>query len=298
MMRDLSRPQPDSVDGAAHISEFVRELSLSIIELQKVTPSTLTEENKEVAQHLKTQKRKLYADTMKKLRQMGINSNLSVDTLVKQDGLSTILSSLPLVPEMDNIGRSAEFNLHKVLNIMPQVRAVYKEHSSDLTPNDVTKSIGYIEGLLYVSIRQRSVLSKAAQNFKSIKAPMTLFSNLCQSAEGQISWVSDEQIEKTKSLQPNFRWLAAMLKDWSGYRLRASQAREDQRIKRAGAWNAGVGLPNYKISQIHSTNYRNCPSTFNLNLTESGITRRRPASLIYRPFSKTGSITMPLRGQC
>ncbi|KAI0577697.1 MDN1 AAA ATPase containing von Willebrand factor type A (vWA) domain protein [Pyrenophora tritici-repentis] len=211
MMRNLAVPRTESVDGASHISDFIAELSSSIIELQKATPTTLTEENKASVQHLKTQKRKLYADTMKELRQMGINSNLSVDTLAKQDELSTILSTIPLVKGGEDTGRAAEYHLHKALNIMPQVRAVTREHSGDLTANDVARSIGYLEGLLHASIRQRTVLSKAAQSLELAKVPVSLVKSLCQTEHGKITWMSEQQAGVTSSLQPQLRWLAAML---------------------------------------------------------------------------------------
>jgi midasin len=212
LMRRLTIPKIETVDGASYISELITELTTEIVELQKGTPTTLTEDNKESVQHLKTQKRKLYADTMKTLRQMGVNSNLSVDTLAKQDELSIILSTMPLVKGDEQTGRVAEYYLHKALNIMPQVRAVIREHSADLTPNDVTRSIGYLEGLLHVSIRQRSVLSKAAQSFEQINTPMSIIANMCQTEHGQLECVSEQQVEATGSLQPQLRWLAAMLK--------------------------------------------------------------------------------------
>ncbi|KAF1847542.1 P-loop containing nucleoside triphosphate hydrolase protein [Cucurbitaria berberidis CBS 394.84] len=191
MMRSLSMPRSDAVESAAFITDLITDL----------TNSMLTEENKETVQHLKTQKRKLYADTMKTLRQMGVNSNPSVDTLVKQDTLSTILTSLPFAARADEgYGSAAEYYLHKALNIMPQVRAVYKEHS------------GYIEGLLHISIRQRGVLIKAAHNLQNITAPISIIQNLSQSTQDQLFWVSQQQLEATELLQPSLRWLAAMLK--------------------------------------------------------------------------------------
>ncbi|KAF1937408.1 midasin [Clathrospora elynae] len=212
MMRNLAAPKTDTADGASYISELITELSSSMVELQKATPTTLTEENKESVQQLKTQKRKLYADIMKELRLMGVNSNLSVDTLAKQDDLSTVLSTIPLVKGNEETGRAAEYYLHKALNIMSQVRAVYREHSGDLTPNDVARSIGYLEGLLYVSIRQRNVLSKAAQSFRGIEAPMSVVADLCQTEHGQLAWASEQQVEVSGSLQPQLRWLVSMLK--------------------------------------------------------------------------------------
>ncbi|RAR03021.1 midasin [Stemphylium lycopersici] len=211
MMRNLTTPKTDTVDGASYIADFISELSSSIVELQKATPTTLTEENKASVQHLKTQKRKLYADTMKELRQMGINSNLSVDTLAKQDELSTILSTMPLVQGGQDIGRAAEYHLHKALNVMAQVRAVTREHSGDLTPNDVARSIGYLEGLLYASIRQRGVLSKAAQSLEQIRSPLSTIAELSHPDLGELSWIHEHQSDSTSSVQPQLRSLAAML---------------------------------------------------------------------------------------
>ncbi|KAF2821352.1 midasin [Ophiobolus disseminans] len=213
LMRNLSTPSVNTVDGASYIHDFVSELAASIVELQKATPSILNEENKESVQHLKTQKRKLYADTMKELRLMGVNSNLSIDTLAKQDELSTILSTIPTVRVTGNVlGDVADYHLHKALNVMPQVRAVAREHSGDLTPNDVVKSISYLEGLLSITLRQRSVLSKAARHLDDIKAPMLLVENLIAASQSQLSWVSHQDVDATKDVQPNLRWLAAMFK--------------------------------------------------------------------------------------
>ncbi|KZM18978.1 ATPase [Ascochyta rabiei] len=213
MMRNLSLPSEDSIDGAAYIEELITSITMSIVELQKATPSTLTEDNKAKVQQLKTQKRKLYADTMKELRQMGVKSNLSVDTLVKQDELSTVLSTLPLVQNVGvACGRVAEGRLHQALNIMPQVRAVTREHSGDLTSNDVTKSIGYIEGLLHISIKQRGVLSRASQALEASKAPLAVVANLWQPDDCQLVVAASQQDEATRSLQPSLRWLVAALK--------------------------------------------------------------------------------------
>ena len=213
LMRNLSAPTNKVIDGATYIEELITSTTASIIELQKATPSTLTEDNKAEVQQLKTQKRKLYADTMKELRQMGIKANLSVDTLVKQDELSTIMSTLPLVQDAGvGCGRIAEGYLHQALNIMPQVRAVSKEHSGDLTSNDVAKSIGYIEGLLHVSIRQRITLSRASRAFETIKTPLAVIINLWQNDSGQLLGATLEEIEAFRSLQPSLRWLVAALK--------------------------------------------------------------------------------------
>ncbi|KAL5115386.1 AAA ATPase midasin [Pleosporales sp. CAS-2024a] len=224
LMHNLATPAANTVDGAVHVSELITELVTSIVELQKATPSMLTEENKEVVQHLKTQKRKVYADTMKELRQMGVSSNVSMDTLYKQYDLAVIFSTTPLVKDVSPaLGTTAEYYLHKALHIMPQVRRISKEHSSDLTANDIAKSIGYLEGLLHVTLKQRNVLSNASRRFEKIKGLMSIVQNFSAAAQRQLSWVPQENAKKIADVSPKLRWLAVMLK--TGAHIISSQAK-------------------------------------------------------------------------
>lgn len=224
LMRNKTICSVNTVDGASYIDNFVTELNASIIELQKETPSILTEENKNSVQHLKTQKRKLYADTMRELRQMGVNSNLSMDSLFKQDELSTILSTIPSVQGCGGrFGSAADYYLHQTLNIMPQVRAVSKEHSGDLTPNDVAKSIGYLEGLLHLTIRQRTVLNRGSRQLEGISIPSSLIKSLVKLAPSPIYCLPQQQHDDFKDIQPKLRWLSAILK--TGADLVSAQAK-------------------------------------------------------------------------
>lgn len=224
MMRNLSSPSVNIVDGAKYIDNFITELEASIIELQKATPGVLTEENKENVQHLKTQKRKLYADTMKELRQMGVRPNLSMDILAKQDELSTVLARLAsLSDKQSGFAKGAECFLHKALSIMDQVREVSKEHSGDLTPNDVARSIGYIEGLLHVAIRQRSVLSCAQETAEALQAPAVQAAEL--SAQSQEPLARIGALDYTGANPPHAKlaWVSVMLK--TGADITAAQAK-------------------------------------------------------------------------
>ncbi|PVI05602.1 midasin [Periconia macrospinosa] len=214
MMRKLSSPSNESLNGAEYIDSFITDLETSIVQLQKATPNLLTDDNKSEVQHLKTQKRKLYADTMKELRQMGIKSNLSSDVLARQDELSTVLASLPVLSVLtglDNVGKGAELFLHKALNIMSQVRDLAKEHSGDLTNNDVIRSIGYIEGLLHATIKQRGMLNNATISLNELHLPETSIVALCAIPEQKVESVPGSQVEATASLRPSLSWLRAML---------------------------------------------------------------------------------------
>jgi midasin len=224
LMCNMSCPSVDVIDGAKYIDSFITDLEASITELQKATPSVLTEENKETVQHLKTQKRKLYADTMKELRQMGVQSNLSMDVLAKQDELAIVLARLPtLTGDAGQQAKGAEYFLHKSLSIMTQVREIAKEHSGDLTGNDVARSVGYIEGLLHVVIRQRGLLSRARAGAQGLQGPAVQVGSLCSEDHDALVSLSEEQTKGARALRSDVSWLSVMLK--FGAEITAAQAK-------------------------------------------------------------------------
>ncbi|KAJ4356534.1 AAA ATPase midasin [Didymosphaeria variabile] len=209
MMRRMTIPNTETIDGAIYIDSFIVDLESSIVELQKATPTTLTEETKVTVQHLKTRKRKVYADTMKELRQMGVKANLSTELLARQDELSTVLSALPLVGAGQ--GSGAEFFLHKALSMMEQVRGMAKEHHGDLTSNDIMRSIGYLEGLLHASIRQRSLLSKATNTLTRLQVPISKIVQLSAMHEQNVVRVTTAQVAAGATVRPSISWLCAIL---------------------------------------------------------------------------------------
>lgn len=211
LMRRLTTPNTEAMDSAVYIESFIDDLESSIVELQKATPTTLTEETKVAVQHLKTRKRKVYADTMKELRQMGVKANLSTDQLARQEDLSTVLAALPVV----GAGQT-EYFLHKALSIIDQVRGIAKEHHGDLTGNDVTRSIGYLEGLLHTSVRQRGFLSKASNMLAQVQGPVLKANEFCATHEQDVVRVSTAKVDATATVRPSLSWLCAILDTGAG----------------------------------------------------------------------------------
>ena len=209
LMSKMTIPGADVLDAATYIESFIVDLESQAVELQKATPSTLTEENKMTVQHLKTRKRKLYADTMKELRQMGVKANLSTDLLARQDELSTVLTSLPAIEAKH--GSSSELFLYKALSIMDQVRDVAREHHGDLTSNDVMRSIGYLEGLLHASTRQRALLSKASKTLLQFQSPLKRVKQLSDLHDQTVIRVPEQQCTTMGMVKPQASWLSTML---------------------------------------------------------------------------------------
>ncbi|RYP12079.1 hypothetical protein DL765_007494 [Monosporascus sp. GIB2] len=159
IMSKLSCTPITAIDAVGIIDAFLSNLSSSALELRKETPAILTDDNKNFVKHLKSRKRKLFAETLKETRRMGFKYNLGTDVLATQNSLSAVLATskdLSTPSSADLCG--AEYFFHKILDLAPRVRSAAQNHSDDLTSAEVDRSIGVIEGILHVVLDQRREL--------------------------------------------------------------------------------------------------------------------------------------------
>ncbi|KAG6208854.1 hypothetical protein E4U35_007989 [Claviceps purpurea] len=182
VMRKIAYSPEVSSNVSNLVLEFVTELNESMAELRKETPSVLNDENKDQVKHLKTRKRKLFADTLRDLRAMGLQHNLSQDKLGDQSSLSVVLSNLAALSsattEAGAAAKEAEYLLHKTLDIAPRAREASREHSEDLSSAEAVRSVGFVEGLLHFVLSQRRSLGTVSKQRDSLRQTMTQFKNL------------------------------------------------------------------------------------------------------------------------
>lgn len=158
------------------MDDFVTNLHDAAAELRKETPTTLTEENKSLVKHLKTRKRKLFADTLKSMRQMGLPFNLGQDRLVDQDSAAKIFAAVPPVQLAgDSSASAADYYFEKVVDLLPRVRDAAREHSEELTPAEVGRSVGFVEGILYLLLTQRKQLARAVRGLHDLQRTVQYF---------------------------------------------------------------------------------------------------------------------------
>ncbi|UKZ77768.1 hypothetical protein TrVFT333_005494 [Trichoderma virens FT-333] len=170
---EVTSSVPQSLDA------YLSSLEESMAELKKETPSTLTDENKEQVKHMKTRKRKLFADTLRDLRGMGLRYNLGQDKLAEQESLSVVLASTaPLEFSDSGILSEAEYYFHKTLDLAPKARNAAREHSEDLTGSEVARSIGFVEGFIHFALSQRNSLASIMSAFKSLQKTIFKFQDL------------------------------------------------------------------------------------------------------------------------
>jgi midasin len=210
LMQRKSTLPPDSFDSSDHLLSFVEELEVSIEQLQKATPATLTEENAASVKHLTARKRKVFADTLKDLRTMGLKSNISVDVLATQSSAAKILATMPALTESEAPG--AQDLLARLLDVMPKVRVSHTEHNEDMTGADVARCVGYIESLLVVLLKQRSSIARGSTGLKILAQQLEQIKNVWSDDAVAVARIEDhrtQQLATTKVCSP---WLPIIIR--------------------------------------------------------------------------------------
>ncbi|CZT51110.1 related to midasin (AAA ATPase) [Rhynchosporium secalis] len=200
MMASTAQLPTTAIECSTYLDSFLANIIISTAELQKATPALLTEENKDVVKHLKSRKRKLFADTLKALRQMGVKYNLGADALKQQDSLSVVLAN---VEALNGDGGGMEYYFHKAVDLAPRVRASVHEHNQDLSGAEVARSTGFLEGLLQVLLIQRNFLSNALKGLSTIETNIKMVEGLWNPAYTLKNLNSASNHEKLLRWLPN-----------------------------------------------------------------------------------------------
>ena len=212
-MVSLSQLPSTAVDVASHLQSLGEDLKASMKALQAETPTETTKQNGGFIKHLKGRKQKLYADTLKALRRMGFRSNISADTLVRQKSLAAVLTHSPAPFKGSKRGDLdlAEYHYHVFLHEMPQVRTQAQSPSEDLNRSDVTKSLGYLESMMTLIIKQRVVLANAMDELALFESTLLKVDNLWYQAGDTIKVKSIEEAATMKRVNYVLKWLPAII---------------------------------------------------------------------------------------
>ena len=208
IMADASHIPDSAVQGSVYLESFLANIITSTAELQKATPSVLTEENKDAVKHLKSRKRKLFADTLKDLRNMGVKYNLGVNALAQQDSLSVVLSRSKDLPVFGGIEfEDADYYFHKSIDLACRVREAARQHSDDLSSAEVSRSTGFLEGLLQLLLGQRNTLSGAVIGMKNLASKLEMIKALWGTEPFNITRMRTESTHEKV-----LRWLPNILR--------------------------------------------------------------------------------------
>jgi midasin len=159
-MIDAAKRLCDRPGIAADLDGLAVDVIETVQELQKTTPSTLTEENKKIVNNLASRKRKAFSDLLKALRASGFSNNVRADALNKQKDANWLASRPPLESvarsevDKDVVGKINGY--HARLGVlMIALREAFNGHNDDINSQDLERGIGFVESVYASSIGQR-----------------------------------------------------------------------------------------------------------------------------------------------
>lgn len=215
MMGRVAQIPSDRAETANFIEEFSSSVVSTIKQLQSETPGTLNEETKEIAKHLKTRKRKAFADALKELKNMGLKSNLSVALLGKQATLERILAIAdPISNGRFGVDQNSILENHyflRVVEILPKIRKAVVEHSPDLTGPEVARSVGFLEHLLSITLDQRTSISATLNNLERAQTSMARYNIISNLNMENITLYGKNELQDYADLERRFQWLPKVL---------------------------------------------------------------------------------------
>ena len=211
-MQLMCQLPPTSIDIPSYLYTFGTDLVESMKALRNGTPSKATEKDNGLIKHLKVRKRRLYADTLKAIRQMGFRSNISADTVANQASPSIVLTNSPALSggPFKHDFDAATHDFHTLLNIMPSARGKTKDHSEDLSNGETSRSLGFLESILSLLIRQRAIVSEIKLALEDCSAKIEHLQSLWAPSLYTVKSSGNETIATANELRFALKWLLAI----------------------------------------------------------------------------------------
>ncbi|ODV86523.1 hypothetical protein CANARDRAFT_27715 [[Candida] arabinofermentans NRRL YB-2248] len=158
------------------IQEFAMEIVNDAELLRKETPSQLTEENKSMCANLKTQKRKLFSDTLRELRRMGLKLHTTKEIQKMLSSVSAILANTESLSNtsVDHI----DGYFFRLLDLLPRMRASVSALNEEIPPAEALKGLAAAENLIFTLIASRQSLIKTAELDSSLSNFVETFEKL------------------------------------------------------------------------------------------------------------------------
>lgn len=199
--------------NVVYLDNYTSLLVGSIKTLQIETPATMTKDNKNIVKHLRTRKRKLLADTLKDIRQMGFKENLNEDTLAKQASSSKIFAHTPAIDSHGDGAEidAAEFYLNRLLEVMPQIRANARNHSDDLSYREVSRSVGYLESMLSVILKQRITVAASLTEHERLAEAIEMMESVWIAGKNDIRKLARAVGCRVRHIMERLEWLPSLL---------------------------------------------------------------------------------------
>lgn len=160
-MRQVYRRSFTPLNVAEEVELFTMDFAKTIADLRRETPGKLADDNLQYVKQLKSRKRRCLADTLRALREMGVQNNLNSHQIAQQNTISKALASVSDTDSNVECLREANRLYYDFLDILALVRERLRGPTDELNPSEITRGAGFSEGLMHMLKMQRNSLAPA-----------------------------------------------------------------------------------------------------------------------------------------
>ena len=210
-LHELSAVPPQASKLSEWIYDFASSIDTAVADLRQETPTKATEKNAELVKRLQTRKRKLLADTLRSIRQMGFSASLSQDIFKRSSSTAKVLATLPPLCD-ENMSELVSANAYfdDFLDDMAGIRAS-KEYSEDLTRGEISRSINHLESMLALMISHRQNIRSNQNHRHRLQELIACLKNLAETQQFVIYKESSEQSSQSWQVLQTLLWLPSIL---------------------------------------------------------------------------------------
>jgi len=202
----------------SELHDYLEDISYSAQQLRKATPSVMTDDNTSLIRDLKQRKRRLLADTMKDVAQMGIRRNLGTTDLSTQASTAVVFASVPTLSSNPQsvAPQAADEAFHELVDTLPLARHAAFEHSEELTDGETRRGLGYLEGFLNLALKQRGQLGSSQGQLARFRDTHVMLATLLDDPTIQVVSGRSDAAPTSHELSHKLAWLSALLEVYAG----------------------------------------------------------------------------------
>ncbi|CCJ30509.1 unnamed protein product [Pneumocystis jirovecii] len=156
----------DSTSDENPFELFTTNIVENMKELQDLTSSMASDKKSEI-NYLKIRKKKLFSDTLNELKRIGLKTNPNVSVIKKVSNINNLLTTIPyydikMLKDQNHSSfiRIIDDYFFRFITFITKIRQSQNEHSSDISINEISRSLGLLNSLFYMILLERSSLIK------------------------------------------------------------------------------------------------------------------------------------------
>ncbi|KAG4301503.1 hypothetical protein PCK1_002429 [Pneumocystis canis] len=136
-------------------------------ELQNLTLTSMSDDMKSEINYLKTRKKRLFSDILSELRRIGLKTNPSIVVIKKVSSINNLLATIPYY-NINTLKDGGSFSSIRIINedfyrlitFITKIRQCQNDCSSDISMNEISRSLGLMNSLFYMVLLERSSLMR------------------------------------------------------------------------------------------------------------------------------------------